>query len=85
MLELLSTYQNEIIYVYNFGLIFSLLVRFIIVTSCIYITNNTRFKELKNLTNRVIVSSLKRSYMSILWPYELIDHIISNVRHFLKK
>jgi hypothetical protein len=85
MLDLINTYQNEIIHFYSLGFILSLFVRFSIITSCIYISNNTRLKELKNLTNRVATKSLKRAYISLLWPYELIHHIVHNTRYFLKK
>ena len=85
MLDLLNTCQNEIICVYIAGLAFSLFVRFVIVTSCVYISNTTRLKELKNLTTKVASSSLKSSYMSLLWPYELINHFVYNIRYFLKK
>jgi hypothetical protein len=85
MLDLINTYQNEIICVYTSGLALSLFVRFVIMTSCIYISNTTRLKELKNLTTKVASSSLKRSYMSLLWPYELISHFVYNIRYFLKK
>jgi hypothetical protein len=85
MLDLINTCQNEIIYVYIVGLALSLFIRFVIITSCIYASNTTRLKELKNLATKVASSSLKRSYMSLLWPYELINHFVQNTRYFLKK
>lgn len=85
MLELISTHQNEIICFYSLGVMISLFVRFSIITICIFVLNNTRLKEIKNLTNRVASESLRRSYVSLLWPYELVNHIVHNVRHFLKK
>jgi hypothetical protein len=85
MLDLINTYQNEIICVYASGLALSLFIRFAIMTSCVYVSNVTRLKELKNLTTKVASSSLKRSYMSLLWPYELINHFVQNIRYFLKK
>lgn len=85
MLDLINTYQSEIIHFYLLGFIVSLFIRFSIVTSCIYVSNNTRLKELKNLTNRVASGSLKRAYISLLWPYELINHFVHNIRYFLKK
>jgi hypothetical protein len=85
MLDLINTYQNEIICVYTTGLALSLFVRFVIMTSCIFVSSNIRLKEIKNLTNRVASSSLKKSYISFLWPYELISHIIHNIKYFLKK
>ena len=85
MLDLINTYQNEIICVYTSGLAFSLFVRFVIMTSCIFISSTTRLKEIKNLTNTVATRSLKKSYISFLWPYELISHAIHNIKYFLKK
>jgi hypothetical protein len=85
MIDLISAYQNEIICVYTSGLALSLFIRFVIMTSCIYISNTTRLKELKNLTTKAAINSLKKSYISLLWPYELINHFIQNIRYFLKK
>ena len=85
MIELLNTHSSDALYIYNMGLILSLLIRFTILTSCVFISNNTRLKELKNLTNRAARGSLKKSYMSILWPAELIVLAVYNIRYFLNK
>lgn len=85
MIDLISAYQNEIICIYASGFAFSLFIRFVIITSCIFVSNSTRLKELKNLAIKVASGSLKSSYMSLLWPYELINHFVRNTRYFLKK
>lgn len=85
MIELINTHSSDALCIYSAGLVLSLLIRFTILTSCVFISNNTRLKELKNLTNRAARSSLKKSYMSILWPAELIGLAVYNIRYFLNK
>lgn len=85
MIELLSAQQNNIILVYLAGFCISLFVRFVIITSCIFISNNTRLKEIKNLTNRIAKTSMKKSYISLFWPIEIINCAICNIKYFLKK
>lgn len=85
MLELINTHQHEIAAIYLLGIVASLFIRFFIITVCIFILNNTRLKELKNLSNRAAKDTLKHSYFSLLWPLEIVKYIVNNARHFLKK
>lgn len=85
MLELLTAHKSLLIAVYTVGIFLSLLVRMITVSSSISINNRTRLKELKNITKHTVENAVKKSYMSLIWPAEIVVSIRHIVLYFLKK
>ena len=84
-MELLNIDQSYLVVVYAIGVCLSLVLRLIVMSSCSFINKNTRLKEIKNLTNKAMTDCLRNSYMSLLWPYEIISSIVLSVKHVFSK
>ena len=72
-------------YLYIIGIALSLLVRFTIITVSIFINKYTRLKEFKNVTKKLSIAAIKRSYLSLIWPIEVMIFLFNDIRFLVKK
>lgn len=85
MSNLINENLHYITLVYLCCVFISLFIRCSLAVVCIHLSENTRLKEIKNLSIRTADSCLKKSYMSLFWPHELISHLFRMARYFFKK
>ena len=77
--------ERNIVMLYAVGVILSLVLRFTVLTMSIYISQNTRLKEIKNITKKSASSSIKYSYLSFVWPVEVIIFAYKNIKSLTTK
>jgi hypothetical protein len=70
---------------YTYGIVLSLFLRFVVLTMAIYIGQNTRLKEIKNITKKLSKTAIRCSYLSFVWPLELIIFTYKNIKHLIAK
>tara|TARA_R110000851_G_scaffold117240_3_gene243894 strand:- start:1314 stop:1574 length:261 start_codon:yes stop_codon:yes gene_type:complete len=77
--------ERNIVMLYAAGVMLSLVLRFTVLTMSVYVSQNTRLKEIKNITKKSASASIKYSYLSFVWPIEVIIFAYKNIKSLTTK
>jgi TRAP-type C4-dicarboxylate transport system permease large subunit len=77
--------EYNIAMLYACGVAFSLILRFVVLTISIYINQNTRLKETKNITKKTAKVAIKYAYLSFVWPLEVIIFAYKDIKFLIAK
>jgi TRAP-type C4-dicarboxylate transport system permease large subunit len=86
MIELINLLITEtVLAIYISGVVFSLMMRFFVLTLVVYIDKNSRLKEIKNTSKKIAKLVTTHSYLSLVWPVEILIFIYRDIEYMLKK
>ena len=80
MEQLVLLNECNVAMLYACGVMFSLFLRFTVLTMSIYVSQITRLKEIKNITKKTASAAIKYSYLSFVWPVEVIIFAYKNIK-----
>tara|TARA_B100000131_G_C18011839_1_gene570829 strand:+ start:123 stop:380 length:258 start_codon:yes stop_codon:yes gene_type:complete len=82
-ITLFNEYSTLELYVY--GIMLSISIKFIVLTIAGIVSKNTRLKEIKNICKKLSKLIVRYSYLSLVWPVEILVFAYKNIKYLAEK
>ena len=63
----------------------SISIKFIVLTIAGIVSKNTRLKEIKNICKKLSKLIVRYSYLSLVWPVEILVFAYKNIKYLAEK
>jgi len=75
--------ESDLAIWYVCGIALSLFLRFLVLTLSFFVYRSTRLKDVKNTTRKISQMTIRHSYLSLIWPIEIVLFVFQDLKHFL--